>query len=149
MHHCQTRLAACVVTGFGMPELYGGKYAFNRIRRSQVRPVLRRKIIESQQAITVFSQAFDRRRVFGFIGSSRCRTSRPMGKADTVLRARRTLWSTMARRQTGQTTAGKTGCESAQPSLDRKPPLFHTIMQLVEYVPQYSTVETSPRLNQK
>ena len=45
-----------------------GEGTFNRIRRSDVLPVLGRKVVEAQQSIAVPGQAFDRLVVFGPVG---------------------------------------------------------------------------------
>ena len=44
-----------------------GERGFNRIRRSQVSPVLRREVVVRQQHVTVLRQAVARCRVFRFV----------------------------------------------------------------------------------
>jgi len=67
-HHCQRSLRGSAASRFSLPQPDCGERTFDRIGRANVAPVLRRKIKERQQNITVFSQARHALFVLGFEG---------------------------------------------------------------------------------
>ncbi len=66
--HGKGRLAAEAALGLGAPEPHGRKGALYGVRRSDVRPVLGRKIVEGQQNVPVLGQAGGRLVALGAIG---------------------------------------------------------------------------------
>ncbi len=67
--HSEGRIAAEAALGLGGPEAHGRKGALYGVRRSDVLPVLGRKIVESQQNVPVLGQAGDRLVVLGSASS--------------------------------------------------------------------------------
>ena len=65
-HHCHAGSGRAVAFGLAMPQADCGERAFDRIRRANVTPVLRRKVEEREQAVAIFAQAFGRSFVFRF-----------------------------------------------------------------------------------
>ena len=57
--HRQRRLAAEAAFGLGGSVPDGGEGAFDRVRRSDVLPVLGREVVEGEQISAVLGQAFD------------------------------------------------------------------------------------------
>ncbi len=55
--HGERRLAAEAALGFGGPQAHRGEGALYGVRRSDVFPVLGRKIVEGQQNVAVLGQA--------------------------------------------------------------------------------------------
>ena len=56
-HHCQRRFCRTAASGLSVAESDCGERAFDRIRRSDVAPVLRREVVESEQFVAIFHQA--------------------------------------------------------------------------------------------
>ena len=70
--HRQSRHAIATVLGLRGPQTHRGKYRFDRVRRPDVLPVRRRKIVERQQRFLVFHQALHGLRL-GLEALQRCR----------------------------------------------------------------------------
>jgi hypothetical protein len=56
-HHRQRRFCRTAASGLSLSESDCGGRAFDRIRRSDVTPVLRREVVECEQFVAVFRQS--------------------------------------------------------------------------------------------
>ena len=66
--HRQAGSAGAVALGLAVPQPHGGERALDGVGGPQVNPVLGREVVERQEHVAIFLQAFDR---FGVLGTIR------------------------------------------------------------------------------
>lgn len=65
-HHCQRRFCRTAASGLSVAEPDRGECTFDRVRRSNVAPVLRWKVVEREQFVAIFGQALGGLKVLCF-----------------------------------------------------------------------------------